>query len=116
MEQVASSVGVTRSAVSQWESGKIANLRTGYLPNLAATLGVDLGALVEAISKVVVAELPVSGSLKDDGLSMEEKKLVTCFRQVDDMLKPYILNMVTSFMTDLDGTPKNPKRRITRKD
>ena len=53
MKEVATRVGVSEAAVSKWESGHTATIRTDKLTNLANMLDLSITALVKAQSREV---------------------------------------------------------------
>ena len=87
-QELASLVGVTNGAVSNWEQGTRANIRGDVLFKLAATLGVGLEQLLGA---------PTRG----ESFPVEELQVLAAFRQLTKERQ----QLVVPLLRALKGAP-----------
>ena len=83
-EELADRIGKTRSAVSQYESGKIVP-RMGAIEDLASAFGV---------SKDVI----INGYAHDDAVNADERELLGMFRQMDEKKRAALLGVARAML------------------
>lgn len=99
-EELADKIGKTRSAISQYESGKIIP-RMGVIEDLASVFDV---------SKNVI----ISGFAHDDALSEDENTLINLYRRMDDSDKSTFLEMAYALAFAGDAKKKDARGAASR--
>ena len=83
-EELADMIGKTRSAVSQYESGKIVP-RMGVIEDLASAFG-------------VTKDVIINGFAHDDVVSADERELLGMLRQMDEKKRAALLGVARAML------------------
>ena len=88
-EQLADMIGKTRSAVSQYESGKIIP-RMGVIEDMADALGVKKTELTSSTVSYFMVDV-------DEALDYDEREVVRCMRHMDDAQRSLLIAIACEF-------------------
>ena len=89
-EELAEKVGVKKSAVAKWENGRVSEIKRSNLKNLADTLGLNPNQLL--------GDTDLSQQPEMDGLTENQKKLITFARTVPEDKAEMILKVIQSIV------------------
>lgn len=90
-------VGVSKSAVNQWENGAVQNLKLGNLFAVATVLGLDVGDLVFGSAKAgMVTEVRVGYG----GLTPAQLAFLEMYEQLPDRVRKQIRALVSALVSN----------------
>ena len=104
MDQLAEKVGVTKSSISQWESGKIENLTSGNLLKLADELEVS-ARWIWLWKETSGSDIPMG---RPQHLEPDESALVDTFKLLEPQFRDALLADANKYLGF--AAPQQPSR------